>query len=361
MHPFALLLCLSLAAAAQSPDPDSFAEWRDQMRPIQPRQYVCPRAKTPPLIDGNLSDPAWAAAPWTADFVDIQGSAKPKPRLRTRAKMLWDDTFLYIAAELEEPDVWATLTQHDTVIFNDPDFEVFIDPGGGSRDYFEFEINALNTSWDLLLNKPYKDRGSADDHWNIPGLRSAVRVRGTLNQASDRDRGWTVELAFPWRAYASRIKRPLPPHEGEQWRIGFSRVEWQVTTPGGRYVKTPKIPENNWVWSPQGVVDMHRPERWGYVQFARDATVQFVPDPSAPARDVLHDVYYAQRAFRKQHGRWAASLTELGLPVAAHGAVAAPVLTRTWDGWRAEVVLSQPAAPRQVWSIRQDASVWLNR
>ena len=26
--------------------------------------------------------------------------------------------------------------------------------------------------------------------------------------------------------------------------------------------------EDNWVWSPQGRVDMHQPEHWGYLQFA---------------------------------------------------------------------------------------------
>jgi len=359
MQSSALLLFLTIvAAAAQAPDPDSFTEWRDKMRPIVPRHYVCPRAKTPPLIDGNLSDPAWAAAPWTDDFVDIQGTSKPKPRLRTRVKMLWDDNFLYVAAELEEPDVWATLTKHDAVIFNDPDFEVFIDPGGGSHDYFEFEINALNTSWDLFLNKPYKDRGHPDNGWNIPGLRSAVQVHGTLNNPADRDRGWTIEIAFPWRAYAARVKRPLPPRDGDQMRMGFSRVEWQVTTSGGRYVKTPGVAEHNWIWSPQGVIDMHRPERWGYVQFSNAASSKFVPDPSAPARDVLHDIYYSQRAFFKQHGRWAATLTELGLPATARGTVAAPVLTRTWDGWRASVLLTRPKAPCQLWNIRQDARVW---
>ncbi len=94
-----------------------------------------------------------------ADFVDIQGDAKPKPRFRTRAKMLWDDNYLYIAAEIQEPHVWATLTNHDSVIFQDPDFEVFMDPKGETQPYYEFEMNALNTTWDLRLNKPYMDQG----------------------------------------------------------------------------------------------------------------------------------------------------------------------------------------------------------
>ncbi len=123
--------------------------------PITPRSYLCHFAAGAIQIDGKPDEPAWAAAPWTADFIDIQGAGKPKPRFRTRAKLLWDEEYLYIAAELEESHVWATLTNHDAVIFQDPDFEVFIDPDGDTHQYYEFEINALNTGWDLRLDKPY--------------------------------------------------------------------------------------------------------------------------------------------------------------------------------------------------------------
>src|SRR5215831_21017831 len=163
-----------------------------------PRSYECRRAVRPMHIDGLLNDPDWKHAPWSESFVDIEGSAKPLPRFRTRMKMLWDDGNLYIGAELEEPDIWATLTEHDSVIFHDNDFEVFLNPSGDSRNYFEFEINALNTSWDLFLPKPYREGGKADNSWEIPGLRSAVYIEGTLNDPRRRDRRWWVELAFPW-------------------------------------------------------------------------------------------------------------------------------------------------------------------
>ena len=81
-----------------------------------PKSYDCHRVKKPLTIDGKLDDPAWKKAPWTDDFVDIEGDAKPKPRFRTRMKMLWDATYLYVGAELEEPDIKANLTQHDSVI-----------------------------------------------------------------------------------------------------------------------------------------------------------------------------------------------------------------------------------------------------
>jgi len=234
----------------------------------EPRKYTCARTSSPIQIDGKLEDAAWARAPWTGAFVDIQGGAAPAPRFRTRAKMLWDDDFLYVAAELEEPHIWATLTAHDSVIFRDNDFEVFLNPTGDTRNYFEFEINALNTGWDLFLNKPYREGGKADNSWEIPGLRTAVSIDGTLNDPRDTDRRWTVELAFPWIAFQPRSGKGRP-SPGDEWRINFSRVEWQIKIVDGKYEKIPKTPEDNWVWSPQGVINMHVPEKWGYVTFAR--------------------------------------------------------------------------------------------
>ena len=231
------------------------------------KQYSCFRARYPIKIDGKIDDAAWKNAPWTDYFVDIEGGKKPQPRFRTRVKMLWDDQYFYIAAEMEEPHVWGTLTAHDSVIFRDNDFEVFIDPTGDTNNYFEFEINALNTGWDLFLPKPYRHGGKADNSWEIPGLKTAVAVNGTLNNASDQDKGWTVELAFPWSGFHHRsyiAKRPKP---GTAWRVNFSRVEWMHNIVNGTYEKVPKQAEDNWVWSPQGVVNMHVPETWGFVHF----------------------------------------------------------------------------------------------
>jgi hypothetical protein len=221
-----------------------------------PLTYDCRRTPKPIKIDGKLDDPAWHIAPWTADFVDIEGDARPMPRFRTRAKMLWDDRYLYIAAELSEPNVTATLTQHDSVIFRDNDFEVFLKPLPDTPSYYEFEINALNTGWDLYLDKPYNQHGKADNSWDIAGLRTAVAVQGTLNRPTDTDRGWTVEIAYPLTAFNTRQTVPAPT-PGTIWRINFSRVEWTAGNPK----------EDNWVWSPQGLVNMHVPDRWGYLHF----------------------------------------------------------------------------------------------
>ncbi|MFN7933113.1 MAG: carbohydrate-binding family 9-like protein [Bryobacteraceae bacterium] len=235
----------------------------------EPLRYDCPRTAKPIVIDGKLDDPAWTSAPYTPFFIDIEGDKKPKPRFSTRAKMLWDDQYFYIAAELEEPHLWAVYTKHDSVIFHQHDFEVFLDPDGDGLNYFEFEMNVLNTTWDLFLNKPYKDGGKADNGWEIPGLKTAVHANGTINNPSDTDKGWTLEIAFPWSAFNRGPRPARKPAPGDTWRVNFSRVEWQIRHDGRRYEKIQNAPEDNWVWSPQGVINMHVPEHWGYVKFGK--------------------------------------------------------------------------------------------
>jgi transglutaminase-like putative cysteine protease len=349
----AMLCCLAFAPSARSAADQ--ADWRDRMQPLVPKEYLCHRATAPVVIDGKLDDPAWAAAPWTDEFVDIQGAARPQPRFRTRAKMLWDDEYLYIAAELEEPHVWATLTNHDAVIFQDPDFEVFIDPKGETQPYYEFEMNALNTTWDLLLNKPYQDGGQPHNEWEIPGAKTAVQIRGTLNNPDDTDQGWTVEIAFPWKVLAEHARHASPPDEGEQWRLNFSRVEWQITHTNGAYQKVPNTPEDNWVWSPQGVIDMHRPEMWGVVQFTRRPATEnlsIAPIPGKAARDRALEIYYAQRDFWAAHKGWATNLAELDLSQPPAG-VEAPALEMTADGYACAVAFGA-GGNQHVWRIRQD-------
>jgi hypothetical protein len=332
--------------------------------PEPPRGYVCYRAASPLTIDGALDEAAWRDAPWTDDFVDIEGSRKPAPALRTRAKMLWDDTYFYIGADLVEPALWATMKEHDSVIFHENDFEFFIDPNGDNHEYYEFEVNALGTTWDLLLPRPYKDEGKPLNNWEIRGLKSAVHLDGTLNVPGDTDRGWSVELAVPWAALGELARRRSPPADGDQWRVNFSRVEWPLTVVDGLYRPIQGRTENNWVWSPQHVINMHRPETWGYVQFssARPGGAVFKPDPSLPARRWLHEVYYAQRDFRKTRGRWASTLDELGLPPLPAGpagpGLQAPGLTVTASLFEATIELRLPSGGIERWHIRQDSLIW---
>lgn len=218
-------------------------------------------------IDGDITKSPWNEVAWSEDFVDIEGDIRPKPRFRTRMKMFWSRHGLHIAAEMEEPHLWATLTEHDSVIFHDNDFEVFIDPDSDGYAYGELEINALNTTWDLLLIRPYREKGRGVDGWEIQGLKSAVKLFGTLNDPSDKDQGWTLEILIPWHSMEEISMKDSPPKNGDRWKINFSRVQWQPEIVEGKYIKPKGQKEDNWVWSPMGVVDMHLPKIWGEVEF----------------------------------------------------------------------------------------------
>jgi hypothetical protein len=234
-----------------------------------PRRYACRRARSRVAFDADFEAGEWSRAPWSEEFIDIVGESPAA--LRTRVKMLWDEDYFYVGAEMEEPHIWATLTERDSVIFQDNDFEIFIDPDGDHHQYYEFEINALNTVWDLLLIKPYRDGGPAVHGWDIAGVKHAAWLRGTLNDSTDIDGGWSVCVAFPWAALRECAGTDCPPRSGDVWRVNFSRVEWDTEPTGGGYRKIAGRPEHNWVWSPQGVVDMHRPEMWGLVEFCEES------------------------------------------------------------------------------------------
>lgn len=277
-----------------------------------PQGYVCQRIYKPLNITGRLEDPAWDLASWTDEFQDIQGQSLPRPKWHTRVKMLWDESYFYIGAYLEEPHIWATLTEHDSVIFHDNDFEVFIDPDGDNHNYYEYEINAFGTDWDLRLPQPYRDKGSAINEWEIPGLIKSVHVNGTINDPSDTDISWSIELAFPWNVLGEYANCECPPKSGDQWRVNFSRVQWDLEIIEGQYSKFPGRPEHNWVWSQQGAIDMHRPEMWGYVQF-EESDKPFNPDPDWQIKCDLMQLYWKQRERMEKGLGYAANLAELSV------------------------------------------------
>lgn len=203
---------------------------------VPPLQYVVYRSIDSLIVDGHATELSWQKAMWSDSFVDIEGDKQLKPALDTRFKMIWNQDALYLYAEMDEPHVWATVMKHDDVVFNDNDFEVFIDPDGDTHSYFEIEVNALATLFDLFLPKPYRNSGSALIPWDVRDIKVAVCVDGSLNNADDTDRKWSLEMAIPFRSVSvgNRVQVPV---NGSYWRINFSRVEWDVALTGSGYEK----------------------------------------------------------------------------------------------------------------------------
>ncbi|MDO5606856.1 MAG: carbohydrate-binding family 9-like protein [Capnocytophaga sp.] len=266
----------------------------------EPKSYIAYRTSEKMIIDGKGNEKSWQKAVFTDDFIDIEGVKKPK--YSTNVKMLYDDENFYFFAKMEDPHIWATLKQRDTVIYYNNDFEIFIDPDNDSHNYYELEINALNTVWDLFLTKPYRETNKVLDGWDIAGLKSAVHIEGTLNNPNDEDRFWSVEIAIPWAAMREAHRQNNIP-EGKFWRVNFSRVHWDFDLVDGRYSRK-KNPEGNyqseynWVWSPQWKISMHEPELWGYVYFSEKeigGNDTFSIPKNETIKRYLYDLYHISK------------------------------------------------------------------
>ncbi|GAL81870.1 hypothetical protein JCM19274_2854 [Algibacter lectus] len=158
-------------------------------------------------------------------------------------------------------------------LFHNNDFEIFVDPTGDTHNYYELEINALNTAWDLFVSKPYRNNNVVLNDWNITGLKSAVKVNGTINNPNDIDKGWVLEIAIPWAAYKTGYFHKNVPTD-QFWRVNFSRVNWDHQITNGKYERKKDangklLHEYNWVWSSMGVINMHEPKNGLMFYFLR--------------------------------------------------------------------------------------------
>ncbi len=283
---------------------------------VNPRSLIAYKANESLNIDGESKEQVWNQVDWSEAFIDIEGHKKPK--YNTQIKMLWDMEYIYILAKMEEPHVWATLKQRDTIIFYNNDFEVFIDPDGDTHNYYEIELNAYNTIWDLFITKPYREGNVVLNDWTATGLKSAIKVNGTINNPRDTDIGWVVELAIPWATFKkSYFEKNVP--ADKFWRINFSRVNWDFELIEGKYSRKKNangkfLHEYNWVWSPTGVVNMHEPEKWGYVYFSSkepgETEVFEIPNDEK-IKWHLYGVHRALKTYFKKHQKYPTSIKEI--------------------------------------------------
>jgi len=253
------LIALCSALACNGPHAPSKGESPDL--PL----YTCHRASGAITIDGKLDDAAWNSAPWTSDFVDVRGKDYPAPMYRTRCKLLWDDKNLYLAAEMQDPQVWGTMTEQGSHLFLENNFEAFLDPAGNGQNYWELEINPLNTTWHLQMSKAYSQGGGPIPDKALTGLQTAVEVQGTLNNPTDRDQGWTAEIAIPWKSLTGDGQAP---RDGAQWRMLLCRIEWPLEVSNGKYQKV-LTGEKYWAWTPTGAINYHAPEKYGRLEFVK--------------------------------------------------------------------------------------------
>lgn len=222
-------------------------------------------------IDGDLDDKAWKNIPWSSKFTDIRGDAFPKPIHTTRFKMCWNKKYLFVAAKIDDSHIWATMLENESPLFQEDAFEVFIDPERDGLDYFELEVNPLGTTWDLQMDKPYVNGGTPNSNWSIDGLKIGIQVNGTIDNQTDEDEGWILEIAIPIATLYGGEQQCKKDLLHQIWSINFLRTDWDLNIVHQPYLDREEKEKaaRFWVWKPHGIINMHVPNRWGKIQFLK--------------------------------------------------------------------------------------------
>jgi hypothetical protein len=207
-------------------------------------------------VDGRLDEPAWSRAKPVGAFIKADGSGPAL--LQTEAKLCWDDQNLYVAFQCVDTDIWGTLRNRDDSIYNEEVVEIFLDPTGGLREYFEFEVSPHNVQWDGKVVSDWQTGGGfrGDASWNCADLQTAVRVVGTLDRRDDVDQYWTVEMAIPFAAISPDGK---PPADGAVWRGNLFRIDRGETDEFSCWSPALTTPPN-----------FHWPPRFGRLAFSKE-------------------------------------------------------------------------------------------
>ena len=208
--------------------------------------YTILRTPQPITIDGVLDESIWSRLQ-TMHFTWCNGHPAV---FETEAKACWDDEYLYIAFSCVDNDIWGTYTKRDEPLYLEEVVEVFLNPTNDLRHYFEFEVSPRNVIWDGRIIHT-GDRYKGDTRWDATGLRTGVRVVGTLDDRTDIDQSWTVEMAIPFFSIA---KTPV---DGERWRGNLYRID------------RGKVVEHS-CWSPTAseTPAFHVPWRFGHLVFS---------------------------------------------------------------------------------------------
>jgi Carbohydrate family 9 binding domain-like len=194
----------------------------------QPKQPVIPKTECrwaggPIKIDGVLNEPAWQKAELIDNF--MVSWQKRKPKTATKARLLWDNDYLYFAGAMEDTDLYADIKQPNGMCWLNDVFELFFQPDDKKLAYYEFQVNAANTPLQMFL--PSRGAGGYQRFAPITPvtLESAVKLDGTLNDYTDKDKGWTVEGRIPWSAFKATGGRPKA---GDRWRFALCRYDYSV-------------------------------------------------------------------------------------------------------------------------------------
>jgi dienelactone hydrolase len=231
-------------------------------KPVALKSYEIYRATSPITIDGKLDERDWQRAPGVGDF----GFPWPKEgeKEQTVAKILWDDTNLYVSWYAHDKHISASVTQRHGPVSKDDCVEIFLSPNPDEvKNYYTFEINAIGT----MLNRARTDWWTGPPNWEPEGVQYRTSFHGLpKKEESPEDSYWIVEAAIPLKNFMHDAAN-TPPHDGDRWRLNLQRL-------GG----ITNAQSSTWSPLPEGVRSFHTPEAFGWVRFVKSP-----PPASSPS------------------------------------------------------------------------------
>jgi hypothetical protein len=219
--------------------------------PPVPR-YDVKRAAAPPTIDGALNETDWTTAP--VAVLQFLWESQTGPKQMTRARLLWDAQALYVGFDADDADITAQFLERDDPTYRDDAVEIFINPAPQQESvYYGFEMNARGVLYDYLN---YNSR-TLFKRFDATGVTIATALRGSLNDRTDTDTGWSLEAMIPWPNFEELSRRP--PVAGTVWKANFNR--WDGVQPNRR-MSIWSDPQNSESWP-------HVPSRFGEIVFSQ--------------------------------------------------------------------------------------------
>jgi hypothetical protein len=224
-----------------------------------PRRVRVPRLTGEITLDGRLDEPVWrAAARVRLELNDGSGAVRDA----TTVRLWYDRDALHLGWTCRDTDIQATLTARDSRFWEEEVAEFFLTPGALS-DYYELQWNPLGGVFDARIHNELdaatglSRKFTGDWSFTAAGMRHAVRVEGTVGDATDTDRGWQAEVRLPFADLGVPAPRP-----GAVWRGNFYRFN----RGGGQ-------PAELQAWSPTRRPSFHEPGRFGFLEFGPPAAV----------------------------------------------------------------------------------------
>jgi hypothetical protein len=248
LRPLLAVACAALTLSATGAD-----QLVDPSKLPPPKRLVVPKLQAKIVVDGDLNEPVWQKAAVIPAFVPSDGSGPE--REKTTVRVWYDATALYLGWTCTDVDIQATFTARDSKFWEEEVAEFFITPGDLAR-YFELQWNPLGGVFDAIITNQLDERGVSkkfQGDWNFTakGMKSAVKLKGTPANSSDKDEMWQVEVAIPF----ADLGQPTPKPK-EVWRANFYRFN-----------RTKDLPVEQLSWTPTLLLGFHQPSRFGYLEF----------------------------------------------------------------------------------------------